>query len=62
MTTNMIEQAKAMAERSIMLADIGDMGRKPDPTCFYRKNAALIRQLIAQIEGDQNAGSGIAKP
>ena len=55
MTTNLIEQAKAMAERLER-----DQGYR-DPA-ITEKAAALIRQLIAQIEGDQNAGSGTASP
>ena len=50
----LIEQAEAMAERSVMLADMGDMGRQPDPTCFYRRNAALIRRMADELRKANN--------
>ena len=46
MTTNLIEQAKAMAER---LERIDGFGMKDEP--WIVEAAALIRQLIARIEG-----------
>ena len=50
MTTNLIEQAKAMAERLDM--SLGLVDRQPGMVAHTATEAAaLIRQLIAQIEG-----------
>lgn len=43
------EQAERMAERFDVLAEIGDMGRKPDPTDYRRQAAALLRQCAEAL-------------
>ena len=56
MTTNLIEQAKAMAER---LGAIDSIDMRDDPwtvECALTEAVALIRQLIAQIEGADVVG------
>ena len=56
-----LPQLTALADRLVFMADVGDMGRKPDPTCTLRKAASGMRALIAELTAARERLAGEAE-
>jgi len=53
-TPRLIEALRHDAAHLVMLADFGDMGRKPDPTCRKRAAAKTAIQAADLLEADRD--------